>query len=107
MKRINNIIPKTTIPQLKESLLAEEPEKHLREKLDDVKRELEGLLRQRRYYDSIMLFASLIEPVNNFFDRVLVMDKREDIKMNRLALLNEIWRTVSTIADFSKLSASQ
>jgi glycyl-tRNA synthetase beta subunit len=35
------------------------------------------------------------------------MDKREEIKQNRLALLLEVWRTASTIADFSKLHSAQ
>jgi len=31
------------------------------------------------------------------------MDKKEEIKFNRLALLKDIWTTASKIADFSKL----
>jgi glycyl-tRNA synthetase beta chain len=45
-----------------------------------------------------------VTPVNNFFDKVLVMDKNEEIKQNRLALLKAIWTVALTMADFSKLS---
>ena len=45
----------------------------------------------------------LTEPINNFFDKVLVMDKDEAVRNNRLALLGEIWQIVSSLADFSKL----
>jgi len=107
MKRINNIIPKTAIPELKESLLIEEPEKRLKEKLDSARNDLNNLIKGGRYYDAIILVASLIDPIHNFFDRILVMDKNEEIKLNRLSLLSEIWQTVSKVADFSKLSASQ
>jgi glycyl-tRNA synthetase beta chain len=107
VKRVNNIIPKTEVPELKADLLMEEPEKQLREKLDSVRHELTVILNVRKYYDAIILLSSLTDYINNFFDKVLVMDKNEEIKMNRLSLLSEIWRTVSTIADFSKLSASQ
>lgn len=107
IKRVYNIIPKTAVPQLKSELLVEEPEKQLKEKLDSVRHNLEGLLKDRKYDDAIRLLTSLANPVNTFFDKVLVMDKREEVKVNRLALLNEIWRTVSTIADFSKLAATQ
>jgi glycyl-tRNA synthetase beta subunit len=31
------------------------------------------------------------------------MDKQEEIKLNRLALLKDIWTLASSIADFSKL----
>ncbi len=104
---LNNIIPKTSIPEFKAELLIEEPEKKQKEKLDSVGSDLRGLLKDRKYYDAINLISSLTGPINHFFDHVLVMDKQEEIKQNRLALLNEIWRTVSSIADFSKLSASQ
>ena len=107
IKRVNNIIPKTTVPELRDSLLIEDSEKKLKATLEAVRSELAGLLRDKRHYDSINLLTSLTEPINNFFDGVLVMDKREEIKLNRLSLLNEIWKTISSIADFSKLSPGQ
>jgi glycyl-tRNA synthetase beta chain len=107
MKRVNNIIPKTALPELKTELMVEEPEKKLKEKLDSIKSGLTVLFKDRKYHDAISLISSLTDTVNQFFDRVLVMDKREEIRQNRLALLNDIWRTASTIADFSKLSARQ
>jgi glycyl-tRNA synthetase beta chain len=104
IKRVNNIIPEEAIPESKRGLLIEEAEKRLKERLDQVTSTLPILLKERRYDDAINLLSSLTEPVNLFFDHVLVMDKREEIKQNRLALLEEIWRAASTIADFSKLS---
>ena len=106
VKRVNNIIPKGLTPEVNRELLVEDPEKTLKEKNDSVRSGLAGLLKDRKFYDAISLLSSLTIPINNFFDRVLVMDKREEIKQNRLALLSEIWRTVSTVADFSKLAAS-
>ncbi len=105
IKRVNNIIPKSEIPELKEDLLIEESENRLKEKLDSVKYDLPVLLKDRKYYDAIILLSSLTGPINHFFDHVLVMDKRDEVRLNRLALLNEIWKTVSAIADFSKLPA--
>jgi glycyl-tRNA synthetase beta chain len=107
IKRVHNIIPKKAVPELKTEHLVEEAEKSLKERLDSVKSALTGLLEERRYYETINLLTSLTDPINNFFDRVLVMDKREEIKQNRLALLLEVWRTASTIADFSKLHSAQ
>jgi len=107
VKRVYNIIPGTTIPGLNRHLLMEEPEKNLKEELDSVTYELSALLGQRKYQDALKLFSSLTDPINTFFDHTLVMDKREEIKLNRLALLNEIWSALSEIADFSKISAVQ
>jgi glycyl-tRNA synthetase beta chain len=107
IKRINNIIPKTAVPALKSELLSEESEKNLWEKLAAVRVGLEGLLKEKKYRDAISLLETLTAPVNTFFEKVLVMDKREEIKLNRLSLLNELWITVSEISDFSKLSTHQ
>jgi len=106
IKRVHNIIPEAELPELKTELLIEEPEKMLKENLDSVRYVLPIFLKDKKYYDLINLFSSLTGPINYFFDRILVMDKREEIKQNRLALLKELGKTVSTIADFSKLSAS-
>lgn len=106
IKRVNNILPNVEIPELNIDLLIEESEKKLKEKLNSIKPHLANLLKDRKYYETIKLLASLTELINDFFDHVLVMDKREEIRQNRLALLKEIWRTASTIADFPKLSAS-
>jgi glycyl-tRNA synthetase beta chain len=105
IKRVHNIIPKKLIAGMEEEMLMEDAEKKLKEKLDYVKSELTIFLRDRKFDDALAILLSLTEPINNFFDKVLVMDKREEVKINRLALLNEIYRTVSTIADFSKLAS--
>jgi glycyl-tRNA synthetase beta chain len=105
IKRINNIIPKQEIPALKEELLIEEQEKRLKEVLETAKASLAEFLNKGRIHDVFELLPSLTGPINAFFDNILVMDKREEIKLNRLSLLNEIWKAVSMIADFSKLSA--
>ncbi len=107
IKRVNNILPKKIIPELKSKLLIEEPEKELKERLDYVKSNLLVLLKEGRYHDAINLLTTLTDAINNFFDHVLVMDKREEIRQNRLALLREVWETATTIADFSKLQPTQ
>lgn len=106
IKRVNNIIPKSPLPPVRSELLTEEQEINLKAQLDLVKRELEDLINQRKYDDAFALLSSLTGAVNRFFDHILVMDKREEIRQNRLALLQEIWKTVSALADFSKLSSN-
>jgi glycyl-tRNA synthetase beta chain len=107
IKRVNNILPKKIIPELKSKLLIEEPEKELKERLDYVKSDLLVLLKERRYHDAINLLTTLTDAINNFFDHVLVMDKREEVRQNRLSLLREVWETATTIADFSKLQPTK
>ena len=45
---------------------------------------------------------SAVKDIDNFFDKVLVMDKDEKVKENRLALLYFIKQRFDRIADFSK-----
>jgi len=106
IKRVYNILPKKAVTELKTELLIEEAEKSLKENLDAMKLGLLRLLEERRYFDAISLLASLTDSINKFFEQVLVMDKREEIKQNRLALLGEVWKTASIITDFSKLQVS-
>ena len=48
--------------------------------------------------------AILREPVDAFFDKVLVNDERADVRENRLRILNEIRATTLTVADFSRIA---
>jgi len=47
--------------------------------------------------------AALRSPVDAFFDSVMVMDKDEKIRFNRLSLLADISALFHQIADFSKI----
>ncbi len=104
MKRVNNIIPKTGLPPLREDLLMQEEERALYGALVLLREKIAPLLAQENYLDGLMKLSEITQAINNFFDKILVMDKREDIKSNRLTLLKEIWTTASLFADFSKLS---
>ncbi len=54
-------------------------------------------------YANISEIARFIEPLNKFFDKVLVMDKDEKIKTNRLNLLSKLSNKFNSICDFSKI----
>lgn len=55
-------------------------------------------------YQNINEIERFIEPLNLFFDKVLVMDKDEKIKNNRLKLLNVLAEKFNLVCDFSKIS---
>jgi glycyl-tRNA synthetase beta chain len=106
IKRVNNITQKAAVYAFREELLEEGPEKKLYETLKSIRADSEKLLTAANYREAIVLFTTLTGPINNFFDNVLVMDKREEIKQNRLSLLNDIWKTASSVADFSRISVN-
>lgn len=68
-----------------------------------VAKDVETALNNKDYKTAIDKMQELTEPINNFFDKVMVMDKDEQIKNNRLALLKNIDRLVKSIADFGKI----
>jgi glycyl-tRNA synthetase beta chain len=45
--------------------------------------------------------------VDRFFDEVMVMAENEAVRRNRLALLAELLREFTTVADFSEIGAGE
>ncbi len=60
-------------------------------------------MKKRDYDNALAVLVGFKETIDNFFDRVFVMDKDEAIKTNRLALLTCIKDMFLTFADFSKI----
>ena len=60
--------------------------------------------REGQDYSRALAEISRIRPsVDAFFDKVMVMVEDEDLRANRLALLQTLLREFSTIADFSEI----
>jgi glycyl-tRNA synthetase beta chain len=57
------------------------------------------------YTASLQKLAALKNPVDAFFDRVMVNADDPALKANRLALLNQLHRTMNRVADLSRLAA--
>jgi glycyl-tRNA synthetase beta chain len=55
------------------------------------------------YAGTLNILSELNTPVNKFFDDVMVMDKDESVKNNRLSLLCQIKDIVNCVGDLSKL----
>lgn len=62
------------------------------------------LLAERRYTDALCALAALREPVDRFFDDVMVMADDAELRANRLALLAELRALFLDVADISRLS---
>ncbi|UCE78291.1 MAG: glycine--tRNA ligase subunit beta [Nitrospiraceae bacterium] len=103
MKRVFNIIPKKDLPAVNTSLLGQQEEKMLYDTFLSMQDELIHACKKEDYAKGLLTLSLLTTPVNTFFDKVLVMDKQEKIKINRLSLLTDIWTHALLIADFSKL----
>ena len=62
------------------------------------------MLEQRRYAEILNELADLRDPVDRFFDEVMVMAEDDAVKNNRLALLGELRSLFLDVADISRLS---
>lgn len=56
------------------------------------------------YVSALAEIATFRDPVDLFFDKVMVMAEDERVRNNRLALLTGIARLFARIADFARLS---
>jgi glycyl-tRNA synthetase beta chain len=64
---------------------------------------IEAHRKEKRYGDALLLLSKAREPVDNFFDKVMVMVEDQRLRANRLALLQNLLTEFSTIADFSEI----
>jgi glycyl-tRNA synthetase beta chain len=64
---------------------------------------VEALRKRKDYRDALMLLAAARQPVDAFFDKVMVMVEDPKVRANRLALLRTLLKEFSTIADFSEI----
>ena len=104
-KRVNNIQAKSgrVSAAIKLELLQDEAEKKLVEHLNQLLPTINELYGQGKYDQAMTTLAELRDDVDNFFEKVMVNDQNEEIKQNRLAILNELSQVFSKTADISVL----
>ena len=106
-KRIRNILRKTEEPvpaTVQESLLAEPAEQALHGALASALAETDPLLAARDYVGTLKRLAQLQAPVDNFFERTLVMAEDPAVRGNRLALLRLIAERFAAVAAVEQLA---
>ncbi len=66
-----------------------------------------SLKRGGKYQEALEVIAGLRPAVDRFFDEVMVMAEKEAVRNNRLALLAELLREFTTVADFSEIGGEE
>jgi glycyl-tRNA synthetase beta chain len=102
-KRVDNILKDFRDPQIDMSLLKDDVEIHLFSVFENIKTRVEKGIAENDFNFTLGELAKLRPPVDAFFDGVMVMDKDEKIRHNRLSLLAEISTLFHKSADFSKI----
>jgi glycyl-tRNA synthetase beta chain len=108
-KRIQNIMNQAEekgikpAPKFEYLLDASNEEKSLAAFIETHAQGIEAHRKKKAYIDALLLLSTAREPVDTFFDKVMVMVDDERIRANRLALLQTLLKEFSTIADFSEI----
>lgn len=106
-KRVANILAKNAedIPEEVEGDLLEADAEHaLASAIVAAYEETSVKLDHYDYAGALAILAELNEPVNNFFEQVMVMSENEALRKNRLALLAFLRDLFLQVADISELS---
>jgi glycyl-tRNA synthetase beta chain len=104
-KRILNILKKSDSPAETVGKLVETVEIELLELAQKSAADIQPLLEKRDYQATLNRLAELKQPVDAFFDGVMVNCDDLELRANRLALLNLLSQQFLTCADISKLQA--
>ena len=100
--RVDNICKNASSEVAISQVLFSDPaEKELHEVLMRLNKEAIPALIKYDYAKVLMQGDQLAKPVNAFFEAVMVMDKDEDIKNNRLALLLQVKELANMVGDLS------
>ncbi len=108
-KRTKNILRqareggKKIAEQLDPNALTEDSEKALAARLPEVAANVRRLREQRNFVGALTEISSLRQPIDLFFDKVMVMVDDDRVRSSRLALLQTLLQEFSTIADFSEI----
>jgi glycyl-tRNA synthetase beta chain len=106
-KRIANILRQAEVEgvdEVKTKLLTEAAEEALAKALESATGAVGPLLESRQYTEALTALAELREPVDTFFDDVMVNVEDKATRKNRLALLSQLRALFLDVADISRLS---
>ncbi|EGT5710913.1 glycine--tRNA ligase subunit beta [Cronobacter dublinensis subsp. dublinensis] len=105
-KRVSNILAKANEPLNEEvhaSVLKEDPEIRLALQVAVMRDKLQPLFAEGRYQEALVELAQLREPVDEFFDKVMVNADDAQVRINRLTLLSKLRELFLQVADISLL----
>jgi len=111
-KRIRKILEKANLPEselqhVNKDLFEKDAERELYAAVRRIAGKVGEDKRTGKYQEALEEIAALRKVVDQFFVDVMVMAEDEAVRKNRLALLAELLREFTTIADFSELAGEE
>ncbi len=104
-KRVGNIIKGGVDNDVQAGLFEADCERALADAIDSARQAVADQVARGDYAAALQTIARLREPVDAFFDGVMVMAEDDMIKANRLALLTQVAALFADIADFTRIAA--
>ena len=101
--RVLNLSKNNEENEINKLLLKEKAELNLYHNYKSIYPRIREFICNKEYNKVFKLLGDLCEPVDEFFDQVLVMDKDKDIRKNRIALIKKIGILFNQVADLSKI----
>lgn len=108
-KRASNILNQAKKQKLnisdivKTDLLKEDPEQNLYNQYVVIEKQLDELLSKKDYANAINKLNDIKPYLDNFFEKVMVMCEDENIKINRISLINYITEKFNSFVSLSSL----
>ena len=106
-KRITNILKKAdqVNGEVNAGLLQEAAEQALHQAMSTLTPKAQQQWQQGDYTASLQTLAALREPVDAFFEDVMVNAEQPELRHNRLVLLQQLHQAMNRVADLSRLAA--
>jgi glycyl-tRNA synthetase beta chain len=105
-KRIANILRKSQdriSGKVDISLLKEEAEQRLQKRAEALESAISPLLDEQDYRSALKALSGLRKDIDIFFEQVMVMTEKHDLRSNRLGLLRSVQSLFLKVADISLL----
>lgn len=107
-KRVNNFLSKrqaddATVDSVNAAMFEKAVEQHLWDSIQTCQKRIAPLLAARDYMAVLQQLALLKQPIDDFFEHVMVLAEASDIRRNRLAVLSQLRLLLSSVADLSHL----
>lgn len=106
-KRASRILPAGFEGELHPKEFKEGVEKALYQSYLTVEKQVDRSLSQRRYLEVLQALVQLRQPIDAFFNGVMVMDENRPIRENRLALLKGIAKLFYRFGDFTRVAVKE
>jgi glycyl-tRNA synthetase beta chain len=106
-KRASRILPTGFEGSVQVETLQEPVEKALYESCKVAENEVTRFMAAREYTQALQALSKLREPIDAFFNGVMVMDQNRLVRENRLGLLQRITRLFEAFGDFTRVAVEE